>query len=167
VKTSTPDRIALVASVALIAALWMQVALAAEPPASSPAAGAPAPVKSGAKDEPAPAEMVLCRSPRGAVFARDAKVGCKFGARLGPSNLVDFGATGGGSDCSLHSARGSTATSCDALCRAASPDSSCVIGIGQGADGTWASLARETSVAELAAAGGHVVCCRSRAPDAK
>ena len=113
------------------------------------------------KDEPPPAEMVLCRSPRGAVFARDAKVGCKFGARLDPSNLVDFGGAAG---CSLHPVQGAAAD-CDAVCRAADPGSSCVVGVSRAADGTWTSFSREAKVAE--ATGGQVVCCQSRAPDAK
>jgi hypothetical protein len=154
------------ASGALAATLYGQTALAGEPPAATPASGAPAAKKSAGKDEPPPAEMVLCRSPRGAVFARDAKVGCKFGARLDPSNLVDFGGSGGAGGCSLHPIRGSAAD-CDAVCRAADPGSSCVVGVIRSADGSWTSFSREAPIGEAATAARQIVCCRSQAPPPK
>ena len=39
----------------------------------------------------APSRMVLCRGPRGAVYARDASAGCR-NTTLSPANLVGFGA---------------------------------------------------------------------------
>ena len=42
------------------------------------------------RGRPAPSRMVLCRGPRGAVYARDESVGCR-NQTLVPGNLVDFG----------------------------------------------------------------------------
>lgn len=156
-------------ALALVASLSARCALATDAPAPAATSGGAAAAKS-AKDEPAPAEMVLCRSPRGAVFARDAKVGCKFGARLDSKNLVDFagaGATGGVGGCSLHPAQDHSAADCEALCRTAAPGSSCVVAVGRGTDGAWTSFARGTPVAGLVAAKAIVVCCGAEPPAAK
>jgi hypothetical protein len=103
--------------------------------------------------------MVLCRSPRGAVFARDAKAGCKFGARLTPANLVDFGGAGAGACALRASASAPDAANGDALCRAADASSRCVVGLTRGADGAWGTTGCETPIAQIGA-GAQIACCR-------
>lgn len=80
-----------------------------------------------------PTAMVLCRGPRGAVYARDVNEGCR-NTRLDASNLVDFGA---GDDCFLRKAstfdpEGKTtgkAETCNDVCSAAEKDRFCVVGV--------------------------------------
>lgn len=133
---------------------------AAGEPAAEPAVAAPVAPAAQPTAVQAPKEIILCRSPRGAVFARDAAVGCKLGTRITPENLVDFG--GARLGCTLRPVD-ETAASCDASCRAADARTTCVVGLRR-LDGRWTTFAPGTPLTPPASDAGTdtplAVCCR-------
>ncbi len=108
--------------------------------------------------------MVLCRGPRGAVYARDVNDGCR-NAQLDATNLVAFGA---GGDCLLRRAtvfdpkgeRTATAASCADICKAADEDRECVVGVRR-EEGAWVtfSAAESFDAGDAALLDATVVCC--------
>ena len=109
----------------------------------------------------APDRMVLCRGPRGAVYARAESVGCRQ-TLLSPGNLVDFGA-GRGHGCTLRprAAIGpeqEPSAGCEATCRARGREERCVVSLLRGEDGEWRSASPE--VRWEGGAEAIAVCCR-------
>lgn len=112
-----------------------------------------------------PKAMVLCRGPRGAVYARDVNEGCR-NARLDASNLVDFG---GGEDCLLRKAsafdpkneKTAAATNCDGVCAAADSDRGCVVALTREGK-AWETFGpdRTFPAGESVLRDATVVCCR-------
>lgn len=150
----------------LVASALARVAAAQPEVAASPAGGGgAADVPAASRRRPAPDAMVLCRGPRGAVYARDVKDGCR-NIRLDASNLVDFG---GGDDCLLRrstafdpdGAKTSGARTCEDVCKAADDDRSCVVALRRTDDG-WATLSPTESFASGAdeLRDSTVVCCK-------
>jgi hypothetical protein len=102
-----------------------------------------------------PSEMILCRGPRGAVYARDAAEGCRY-SRLTPDNLVDFGA---GAGCVLRRAAppkdGGEETSkeavapktCGDLCTAEKDGLTCIVGVRKTSAGEWETFPATESFA--------------------
>ncbi len=136
-------------------------------PAGAPAAGAPAAGGPGAgrQRREAPKAMVLCRGPRGAVYARDVNDGCR-NVQLNAANLVDFGA---GDDCLLRRAssfdpegeKTATVGNCEDVCKAADDDRTCIIGLRR-LEAEWATFTAAESFgpgdSELRDA--TIVCCK-------
>lgn len=142
-------------------------------PESAPAVdagAAPAPAAPGdttprdRRTHEAPESMVLCRGPRGAVYARDLGRGCRY-TRLDASNLVDFGA---GGDCLLRRAasldpEGETTSGvrgCQDVCAAVDDDRICVVGVQRvGDDWTTFTAAERFPAGDPALREASIVCC--------
>lgn len=161
------------ALIALLVLLAVSVSHAEEP--SRKATDGIEPVPSGAVEaadtdggsgrRPTPEAMVLCRGPRGAVYARDVAVGCR-NVKLDQSNLTDFGA---GDDCVLRSATSldpdqkttSDVRDCNEVCEVISDGRTCVVGLRRESKG-WSTFPPEEKFKAGAPAlrGATVVCCR-------
>ncbi|MBM4269380.1 MAG: hypothetical protein FJ144_22705 [Deltaproteobacteria bacterium] len=113
-----------------------------------------------------PSEMILCRGPRGAVYARDAAEGCRY-SRLTPDNLVDFGA---GAGCVLRrvapqkgeAAKDAVAPkTCGDLCAAEKDGLTCIVGLRKTSAGGWETFRATESLAtdEDASRSAIAVCC--------
>jgi hypothetical protein len=141
---------------------------AAEPAASPAANGAPAeasPSGSRREERKPPTDVILCRGPRGAVYARDASEGCRY-SRLTPENLVDFGV---GADCLLRRATPPAEgeakqelRDCDDVCGTLADGRSCVVAVRRGAGGTWETFTPEKqfSPGDPALREAIAVCCK-------
>lgn len=134
-------------------------------PPSSPTGRAPA---SGAPPRPrrqAPETMVLCRGPRGVVYARDVAVGCR-NVELDTTNLAAFGA---GPACVLRSASAldpgakgaASGRNCDQVCKAVEDGRSCVVAL-QRVSGAWQTVAatHELGAGDAGSGDTVAVCCR-------
>lgn len=135
---------------------------ASEPAAEGAAAGE---TRGARRRREVPKAMVLCRGPRGAVYARDVNEGCR-NARLDASNLVDFG---GGEDCLLRKAsafdpkneKTAAVANCDGVCAAADPDRRCIVAVTR-KDDAWETFGpdRTFPAGESVLRDASVVCCR-------
>ncbi len=149
----------------LVASPLVRVAAAQSGAASPAGGGGAADAPAASRRRPAPEAMVLCRGPRGAVYARDVKDGCR-NTRLDASNLVDFGA---GDDCLLRratafdpdGAKTSSARTCEDVCNAADDDRSCVVALRRADDG-WTTFSSTESFASGAdeLRDSTAVCCK-------
>jgi len=113
----------------------------------------------------APTNVILCRGPRGAVYARDEAEGCRY-ARLTPENLIDFGA---GTDCLLRRAQSAADESgkkdlrdCDDVCSTLDDGRSCVVAVQRSASGSWETFPpdRQFSPGDPALRDALAVCCK-------
>ena len=151
--------------IALVASAALAADATADSAADPPAAGEEAANRGGRRGREVPQSMVLCRGPRGAVYARDVSTGCRH-VRLGSSNLVDFGA---GEECLLRRAsiidpEGETTAivrDCNDVCEAADDDRTCVVAMRR-TDDEWQTFTAakrfDAGAEELREA--TVVCCR-------
>lgn len=109
--------------------------------------------------------MVLCRGPRGVVYARDVAVGCR-NVELDTTNLAAFGA---GVACVLRSASKlepigngtGSVRSCDQACKAVDDGRSCVVAL-QRVNGVWQTIAatQELGAGDVGPGDAVAVCCR-------
>ena len=162
----SPRRVASFAVAFVLLAATLAGVAAAQSGAASPAGeGGVVDVPAARRRRPAPDAMVLCRGPRGAVYARDVEDGCR-NTRLDASTLVDFG---GGDACLLRrattfdpdGAKTSSARTCEDVCNAADGDRSCVVALRRTDDG-WNTFSPTESFASGAdeLRDSTVVCCK-------
>lgn len=121
--------------------------------------------KSQRRRRETPDAMVLCRGPRGAVYARDVNEGCR-NTKLDAGNLVDFGA---GDDCLLRRAssfdpkgeKTADAQTCQDICKAADADRKCVTAVLREGD-SWTTFSSEKSfpLEDPMLRDASIVCCK-------
>jgi hypothetical protein len=157
------------ATLALAVVLLLPASAAAEavaaPDDAAPAAPASDRDAGARRRAEVPSTMVLCRGPRGAVYARDASSGCRH-AQLDATNLVGFGEA---EDCVLRRAAAGeaeeppakAARDCDDVCAASGDERTCAVGLHR-VGGAWETFtpARQLDEGDPALQGALVVCCR-------
>ena len=145
-----PRGLAVVLAFAMGASAFVAVARAQTDPVEQGIASRTAGQATASRRRAVPETMVLCRGPRGSVYARDAKEGCRK-TRLDASNLVDFGAA---DDCVLRratafdpdGAKTSSARTCGDICSAAGDDRSCIVALRRSGD-SWGTFSTSKSFA--------------------